>query len=263
VHAKTREPLTVGGIEKMSKSKRNVVDPEAIIESYGADTARWFMLSDTPPERDIEWTEEGIEGAWRFVQRVWRLIHDIARKAPVDAVEPKSPTGAVLELRRATHRSLAAMTGDLTDLRFNRAIARIYELANALTAALQAETVDASLAFALREAGEAVVLMFAPMMPHFAEECWQVLGRDGLVAEQAWPKSREEFVRSDEVIIAVQVDGKRRDEIRLPKGLPSKAVEDAVLKLDNVNRALTGRQVIRFVYVPDRVANVVSSFIKS
>jgi leucyl-tRNA synthetase len=258
VHAKTRETLTVGGIEKMSKSKRNVVDPEAIIESYGADTARWFMLSDTPPERDIEWTEAGVEGAWRFVQRVWRLIHEIASKTSGKREESKSPTGAALELRRATHRSLLALTDDLTDLRFNRAIARIYELANALTSALQVEKTDAGLAFALREAGEIMVRIFAPMMPHFAEECWRALGRDGLVVEAAWPKARDEFVKSDEVTIAVQVDGKRRDEVRVAKGLPPKEVEEIVLKLDSVRRALAGRAVLKVIVVPDRIVNIVS-----
>jgi leucyl-tRNA synthetase len=258
VHAKTGQPLRIGGIEKMSKSKRNVVDPEAIIENYGADTARWFMLSDTPPERDIEWTEEGVEGAWRFMQRVWRLVHDVAQRVPAGAPELASASGTALELRRAAHRALAAVTADLSDLRFNRAIARIYELANTLTAALQTHKADAELAFALREAAGIMVQMFAPMMPHFAEECWLSLGGSEVVAMTPWPKARDEFVRSDEVTIAVQVDGKRRDEIRLPKGLAAKEVEDAVLKLDNVHRALNGRAVRKIIVVPDRIANVVS-----
>jgi leucyl-tRNA synthetase len=204
-----------------------------------------------------------VEGSWRFVQRLWRIIGDAVRKgASLNAPEPRNCSEAALALRRAAHRALAAVTDDLMGLRFNRAIARIYELANALSTALQNEKVDAGLAFALREASEIIVLMLAPMMPHLAEECWELLGHEGgPIALAPWPKPRDEFVRTDEVTIAVQVDGKRRDEIRLPKGLPKEEVEHAVLKLDNVRRALDGRSVQRIVVVPDRIVNIVSGFL--
>jgi leucyl-tRNA synthetase len=258
VHARTGETLILGGIEKMSKSKRNVVDPEAIIKRYGADTARWFVLSDTPPERDIEWTEAGIEGAWRFTQRVWRIVHDVAREgASQGTPAPSAIAGAALGLRQATHRALAAVTDDLASLRFNRAIARIYELANAIGGILQGDDRSPTMRFALREAGETLVLMFAPMMPHLAEECWTVLAKAGLVAETAWPEADPALVAEDQVTMAVQVNGKRRDEIRLPKGLPAMEVEAAVLKLDNVRKALDGKQVRKVIVVPDRIANVV------
>jgi leucyl-tRNA synthetase len=243
----------------MSKSKKNVVDPEAIIERYGADTARWFVLSDTPPDRDIEWTENGVEGSFRFVQRVWRLVAEVQQKgATVGAKAPAGISGDALELRRTTHLAIQAVTEDLAALRFNRGIARIYELANALGTALQKNDLNDGMRFALREAGEAFVTLMAPMMPHLAEECWQVLGHKGVLVDQPWPKFDPALTASDEVTIAVQVNGKRRDEIRLPKGLPNAKVEAAVLALDNVKRALDGKPVRKVIVVMDRIANVVS-----
>ena len=248
VHVTTGEPLEVGGVEKMSKSKKNVVDPDDIIARFGADTARWFMLSDTPPERDIEWTEAGAEGAWRFTQRIWRLVNDSAAHAG------GSDAAASLELRRAAHKALAAVTDDLSSLRFNRAIARIYELANALGAALAGGKADAA---AVKEAAEFLVLMSAPMMPHLAEECWQAMQKPGFVVDTAWPKADPALLADDQVTIAVQVNGKRRDEITVAKDLDAKAVEAMVLKLDSVARALEGRPVKKVIVVPGRIANIV------
>jgi leucyl-tRNA synthetase len=253
-HVATGEPLTVGGVEKMSKSKRNVVDPEAIIERYGADTARWFMLSDTPPERDIEWTEAGVEGAWRFTQRLWRIVNDAAAFA---ARTSGGDDEGADELRRAAHRVLAAVTDDLSALRFNRSIARVYELANALGPALQNKEPGEALVAAVREATEFLVLMFAPMMPHLAEECWQVLGKSKAVVETSWPVWDAALLVEDSVVVAVQVNGKRRDEVRIPKGMAKADVEKTVLSLASVQRALEGRPVRRIVVVPDRIANIV------
>ncbi len=254
-HARTGEVLTIGGVEKMSKSKRNVIDPEAILERYGADTARWFMLSDTPPERDIEWTESGVEGAWRFTQRLWRLVHDALEHG--EAGGPLPATGEALTLRRAAHKALHAVTGDLNGLRFNRSIARIYELANALTSALQSDDRAPPMRRALREAAEIMVLMFAPMMPHLAEECWQVLGHVTPVVETPWPVPDPALIADDEVTIAVQVNGKRRDEVRLAKGMEKAEVEAIVLRLDSVRRALDGRLPKKVIVVPDRIVNIV------
>jgi leucyl-tRNA synthetase len=255
VHAKTGEKLIVGPAEKMSKSKKNVVDPETIIEDYGADTARWFMLSDTPPERDIEWTESGASGAWRFTQRLWRLISDIA-ELPLDAAAVEN-NDATIALRRSIHQSLHAVGLDIQALRFNRAIARIYELANALAAAMASQAEAPVSQAVLREGATLLVQMFAPMMPHLAEESWKALGMPGLVAQAAWPTPEADLLVADTVTIAVQVNGKRRDEVTLRKGLPASEVESIVLKLDNVRRAVDGKIVRKVIVVPDRIANVV------
>jgi len=243
--------LTIGPSEKMSKSKKNVIAPEAIIADYGADTIRWFMLSDTPPERDIEWTDAGAEGCWRFVQRVWRLASEseglAAPGMPVTATDEAS-----LNLRRATHRAIAAVTENLEALRFNNAVAQLYTLANAIGAA---EKCDAA---ARREAIEALVLLCAPMMPHLAEECWQALGYDRLVAETPWLKYDAALTQTDSVTLAVQVNGKRRGEITMPKNSDGKAAESAALALDGVIRALDGKAPKKVIVVPNRIVNVVA-----
>ncbi len=232
----TGENITAGGIEKMSKSKRNVIDPDAIIEAYGADTARWFMLSDTPPERDIEWTSAGAEGAWRFTQRVWRLTNEAAqRKQQAGDFGPSA-----LELRQIAHRSLAAVTDDLTHLRFNRAIARIYELSNALGSALQGPA-DAAVNAAIVEAAEILTLMSAPMMPHLSEECWKVLNHKSAVVDTPWPKADPALVVDNMVTMAVQVNGKRRDEVSVAKGSGREQLEPLVLALDSILKALDGK----------------------
>ena len=256
VRATTGEPLTIGPAEKMSKSKKNVVDPETIIDRYGADTARWFMLSDTPPERDIEWTEAGVDGAWRFTQRVWRLVNDVVALAPGGS-EPAAADEASHSLRQAVHQALDLVGRDIEGLRFNRAIARIYELVNRLTAELPRVAGSRPLAAAMREGAQILVQLFAPMMPHLAEECWKVLGNQDLVAHARWPVADQALLRHDTVTIAVQVNGKRRDEITIRKGLAPAEVESIVLELDNVRKVVAGREVKKVVVVPDRIANVV------
>ncbi len=242
VHVTTGEALTVGGIEKMSKSKRNVIDPENIIEAYGADTARWFMLSDTPPERDIEWTSSGAEGAYRFIQRIWRLVNEAAEM---------QGGAADLTLRKLTHRSIEAVTGDLENLRFNRAIARIYELANGLQAAIAQKSID------VREAAETLVLLSAPMMPHLAETSWAVLGHKAAVVDTAWPKTDPALLFEDMVTIGVQVNGKRRDEVSVTKGITQAEIEPIVMAREAVLRSLDGKRVKKFILVPDRIVNIV------
>jgi leucyl-tRNA synthetase len=244
----TGESLTVGGVEKMSKSKKNVVDPDTIIAAYGADTARWFMLSDTPPERDIEWTEAGAEGAWRFTQRLWRLVNEAATMSAGGDNESES-----MKLRRLTHRMIDAVTDDLNYLRFNRGIARLYELTNGLSGAVSSGASHA----AVREAAETLVLLAAPMMPHLAEECWRVLGHSEMVVATPWPKSSPELTRVGEVTMAVQINGKRRAEVTMAKGSSEEDVRQEVMKLDAVQKALDGKPVRKFILVPDRIVNIV------
>jgi leucyl-tRNA synthetase len=259
VHADTGEPITIGPTESMSKSKKNVVDPDDIISAYGADTARWFMLSDTPPERDIEWTAAGVDGAYRFLQRIWRLVNETAEKGD-GASAPAEFSTEALELRRAAHRSVAAVTTAIDKLRFNVAIAHIYELSNALSAALNAagDKPAPDMRFALREAAEMLTRIAAPMVPHLAEECWLALGNQGLLAEQSWPRPDQALLTEDTVIIAVQVNGKRRDELRIARDAAKEDIEAAALKLDNVVRAIGGRQIKKVVIVPQRIVNVVA-----
>jgi leucyl-tRNA synthetase len=235
----------------MSKSKKNVIAPSAIIDIYGADTVRWFMLSDTPPERDIEWTDTGAEGCWRFVQRIYRLVTE-AENLPPPGATFGVVDGDALELRRATHKAIAAVTEDLDGLRFNRAVAQIYMLANAVAAA------EGAYGAVRREALEALTLLIAPMMPHLAETCWQALGHKALVVETPWPKADPTLTSSDSVTIAVQVNGKRRGEITVSKGSDNKGVEAAALALDGVIRALEGKPPRRVIVVPDRIVNIVA-----
>jgi leucyl-tRNA synthetase len=244
-------PVIIGPSEKMSKSKKNVIAPEAIIDVFGADTIRWFMLSDTPPERDIEWTQEGAEGCWRFVQRIHRLVTEAEGLPPVGTKMPEAE-GADLELRRATHRAIAAVTEDLNALRFNRAVAQIYTLSNALGAA------GAVSGAARREALETMVLLIGPMMPHLAETCWEALGHKTLVATSRWPVADRRLVTSDTITIAVQVNGKRRGEIEIPRETEEGTVKASALALEAVQRALEGKTPRRIIVVPGRIVNVVA-----
>jgi len=238
-----------------------VVDPDNIIGAYGADTARWFMLSDTPPERDIEWTVGGVDGAHRFLQRIWRLVREAAAKGAAPGAEAPTGIGAEAEaLRRAAHRTIGGVTKAIEKLRFNTAVAQIYELANGLSSALQTagEQPKDDLRFALREAAEVLARVSAPMVPHLAEECWALLGHKTLVAEEPWPVADSGLLTEDTVTIAVQVNGKRRDELTIARDASKEDIEAAALGLENVARAIGGRKIKKVVIVPRRIVNVVA-----
>lgn len=252
-------PITIGSVEKMSKSKRNVVDPDDMIATYGADTARWFVLSDSPPERDVQWTEAGIEGAWRFVQRVYKLVNEAAQILATEPVTIDGDDPRTIEMLKTAHKATAQIEADLAGLRFNRAVAQIYETANAIQRFMPQVAQAPSLAniAALRTAIERLVQFIAPMMPHLAETCWQVLGHDTMVCDTPWPEIDPAYLVDDTVVLAIQVNGKRRGEIEMAKDAPSATVEAAALSLDAVQRMLEGKPPRKVIVVPNRIVNVV------
>ena len=232
--------VEIGRVIKMSKSKKNVVDPDTIIDTYGADAVRWFMLSDSPPERDLPWSEAGIEGCSRFVHRLWRLF------AAYDA----GAQGEEKALARKTHQTIAAVAEDIEALGFNKAVARIYEL----TGAVEKAAPSASRSAAIRT----LVKLVAPMMPHLAEEAWATLGETGLVADAAWPEVDPALLVEAEVTIAVQHKGKLRDTLTAPKGASKEDLEALALASENVQRSIDGAEIRKVIVVPDRLVNIVT-----
>jgi leucyl-tRNA synthetase len=257
----TGEPIAIGAIEKMSKSKRNTIDPDEIIGSYGADVARWFMLSDSPPERDVEWTERGVQGAWRFTNRLWRLIGEageIAKNAPAE--RPAQFSEAALKLRKATHRALANVTDAVEKLHFNVCVAYIYEFANALSDAIgnvDEAKVSPDFAWAMREAAAVMIQLFNPMMPHLAEECWAALGHKELVAQTPWPQVERDLLIETTITLPVQINGKKRADVTVARDATNTDVEAAVLALDAVITALAGKTPKKVIVVPGRIVNIV------
>jgi leucyl-tRNA synthetase len=259
--AATDEPLEIGPIEKMSKSKRNTVGLDDIAGTAGADTARWFMLSDSPPERDVIWTEEGAQGAWRFVQRLWRLIADAGRIAATeDMPRPAAFSPPALALRKAAHRALARVSEDIERLRFNVCVAHIHEFANAFQTSLAELTAPpmADYRWAAREAASILVRLFHPMMPHLAEECWAVLGYTTLMAAETWPVLEPDLLEEDTVTLPVQINGKKRADVTVARDAKNPEIEAAVLALDAVRRALDGKPPKKVIVVPHRIVNVVA-----
>ena len=248
-------PVTVGRVEKMSKSKKNVVDPAHIIGTYGADAARLFMLSDSPPERDLEWTEAGIDGAWRYINRLWRMVTESAVELPPAGAAKPDTLGAKAEAtRRQVHKAIAGISEDLEKFRFNKAVARVRELSNALA---ELDGKGEGEAWVLREGFETTARLIAPMMPHLAEELWAQLGHATLLVDQPWPPAAAALVVEDSVTIAVQVNGKLRATLELPRDMAKDAAEQAALADANVQRALEGKPVRKVIVVPNRVINVV------
>jgi len=275
------EAVEIGTIEKMSKSKRNTVDPDDIIETYGADVARWFMLSDSPPDRDVNWTEKGVQGAWRFAQRLWRLIGEAAELAKTAPAErPSRFSDQALTLRKTAHRALARVSDDIEKLHFNVCVAYIYEFANALNAIIgdigaqsgapnsaqrgapakpqQDSVAPPDLRWALREAVNILVRLFHPMMPHLAEECWALLGHDTLVAQAPWPEVEHALMVEDTIALPVQINGRKRADVTVAREASNAEIEAAVLALDAVTKALDGKPPKKVIIVPGRIVNVVA-----
>ena len=248
-------PVIRGRVEKMSKSKRNTVDPEQIIGTYGADTARWFMLSDSPPEREMEWTDAGIEGAWRFTQRLWRLVTEaLEHLPPPGSPQPAEITGPALALRRQTHKTIKTISEDIESFHFNRAVARIYELTNAASSFKGRGEADV---WVLREACETLARIVSPMMPHLAEELWDRLGGEGLLARAPWPEADPKLAQDEVVTIAVQVNGKLRAKLEQPMNAAEDVLREAALTDPTVTKYLEGRTPRKVIVVPNRIVNVV------
>ncbi|WP_234684168.1 leucine--tRNA ligase [Bradyrhizobium monzae] len=260
----TGEDIQIGAIEKMSKSKKNTVDPDDIIATYGADVARWFMLSDSPPDRDVIWSDERVQGASRFVQRLWRLVNDAVEPGKgAPAARPTSFGPDATALRKAAHGALDKVTIGVERLHFNVCLAHIREFTNAFSEVLQRPGKPApDLAWAIREASQILVQLFSPMMPHLAEECWQVLfenglGQPGLVSEANWPQIERDLLVEDSVTLVVQVNGKKRGDVTVATAAQNPEIEAAVLALDAVKLALDGKPVRKVIIVPKRIVNVV------
>ena len=261
VETATGAAVEIGPTIKMSKSKRNTVDPEQIIEQFGADTARWFMLSDSPPERDVEWTAAGVEGAWRHLQRVWRLLGEAdlaAVGAPVESGGPEAEAPEAKALRKATHKTIAGVTADIEGFAFNKAVARLYELTNTVQKASRISAGDApGLGLARREAFEALAQLMAPMTPHIAEEIWQALGHETPLTETPWPEFDADLARDDVFRMPVQVNGKKRAEIEVARDADRETIEGLVMASPDVARYLGGRAPRKMIVVPGRIVNVV------
>ncbi len=254
-------PVTVGRSEKMSKSKKNVVDPQQIIDSYGADTVRLFIVSDSPPERDLDWTESGIDGAWRYLGRLWRLVEDAADALPApgtavpESLHPESGNGPAFEARRTVHKAIRDVTEDIERLHFNRMVAHLRELTNAVA---ELSGGDAAMNWVRREGLEALVRLAAPTIPHIAEELWTLLGHRDMLVDKAWPEADMRLVADTTVTVAVQVNGKLRGTIELARDIDKAEAEKAALALAAVQTLLDGKAPKKVIVVPNRIVNVVA-----
>ena len=259
-HVDTGEALDIGAIEKMSKSKKNVVDPDDIIATYGADTARWFMLSDSPPDRDVIWTEAGVEGAHRHIQRIWRLVSDIAAAAPnpsAATLAAKNDAPDAVALRKVMHRMLHDVSGDIEKLAFNRAVARIYDATNVLSKAFSQHASDQAMHGPLREGARFIVEAMQPMTPHLSEACWEKLGEQDMLATKPWSKVEDALLEDDTLTLPIQVNGKKRGDITVAKSADKETVEAQVMSDPAVQKLLNGATPKRVIVVPQRIVNLV------
>jgi len=254
VHAKTGAPIIIGDVEKMSKSKKNVVAPEDIFEAYGVDSARLFVMSDSPPERDVQWTNAGVEGSWRFTHRLWNEFDS----QPAGDFAHDDGDEAALTLRKAAHKLIGFVTDSIEGFRFNSGVARLYEFLNALKAAPAEGASDAVLA-ARAEALNILARLVAPFTPHLAEEAWARIGGQGMVVNAPWPKADPALAADDERVLPIQINGKRRGEVKVKAGAAEDEVQKIALADPNVMAHLEGLTVRKVIVVKDRIVNIVAN----
>ena len=253
VHTESDQAVTIGAVEKMSKSKKNTVDPDNIIAAYGADVARWFMLSDSPPERDVEWTQSGVEGAGRFAQRIWSVFNALSSEGNGSDAED---AGASLALRKVSHKAVAAIDKAIEEFRFNSAVASIHEWTTALK---KAERAGEGVRGARLEGAVMLAQCLTPFMPHLAEECWSLIGGEGFVSVASWPEIDPSLLVDDDVTLPVQVNGKKRGEIIVAKSLSPAEIEGIALADPLVTQHTDGKTVKKVIVVPGRIVNIVVS----
>ncbi|OQW99330.1 MAG: hypothetical protein BWK80_63130 [Desulfobacteraceae bacterium IS3] len=263
---KCGKPVTVGRVEKMSKSKRNVIDPNVLLEKYGADTTRLFCLFASPPEKDLEWSEQGVEGCYRFINRVWRFALDWTERIKnIDAFtgSPDELEGDLRELYKKAHQTVKKVTADIEDrFHFNTAISAVMELVNAIYGTdLQkisdnAET-SAICARVVKFALESAVLLLSPMIPHFCEEIWHDMGHQRSIILEPWPEYREDALAKDELVIVVQVNGKLRGKFTVPADTDDEAIKERALSDDYVQKFIGGKAVKKVIVVKKKLVNIV------
>ena len=253
--------VTVGRMEKMSKSKHNVVDPDEMIQKYGADTTRLFILFAAPPERDLDWSDQGVEGCYRFLNRVWRMARRIVLHTadlPSDPASLSAASGAALALRRKTHQTIRKVTEDIQDrLHFNTAVAAIMELINTLYQFAVEEVQDLPTQHALREAAEASTVLLSPFTPHLAEELWQQLGHDDSILRQPWPAYEPMLTQEDEVTVVIQVNGRVRSRLVAPASIAEDDLREAALRHERIQEWIAGKAIRKVIIVPQKLVNIV------
>ena len=259
-----QQPVEVGRTEKMSKSKRNVVDPDDLLSDYGADTIRLFSLFAAPPEKDLEWSDDGVQGAFRFLQRVWRLIEERAaliRSARGTAWPAGELPEEVRALRRATHQTIAKVTRDLEDsFHFNTALAALMELQNALLRfqeRLPAVSAGDPRVLAFAEGVTALLTMLAPFAPHMAEELWEMLGYAVSVFREPWPTADPALTLEEDVEVVVQVNGKVRARLQVARGQAEEQLKALALREPRIRQWIEGRTVRKAIVIPDKLVNIV------
>ena len=257
IQISTGKKVIEGAIESMSKSKKNVIDPESIISVYGADSARWFMLSDSPPEKDINWSESGINGAWKICQKIWHIVEsnqEHLKEGEQKKIE--NYTGKSLELIKVVHQNLNSITQSIERFQMNVAIAKVFEIVNKIS---KFEVSDKMEKQALIETLKILIRVIEPMVPHLAEECWTFINSTSSISNVPWPEVNESYLVDDKVVVVIQINGKRRGELLMPRDSTEDEVYKNIENIKNIKDALKQRNIIKSIYVTNKILNIVVS----